>query len=161
MKTLEKHWTNTRLLKRYRTACRAHGGHVQGSATVSNKTRGCYIFGRGVTTSVGRCTFHNLIQNDFAFKMSLLLLEHTVTRKHHFWYEKTNFWDEMARISSPRRLSTIFLISVSRLFFLKGSQFCKIMEFIVFIVFTRILVENSTRKGVSSRRIEQAKHWPN
>ena len=40
MNTLKKHWKNTRLLKRYRTACRAHGGHVQGSATVSNKNAG-------------------------------------------------------------------------------------------------------------------------
>ena len=88
----------------------------------------------------------------------IMFLSHPETTK---FMEKTNFWYEIGRISSPRRLSTIFLISASRSFFLKGSQFSQIMEFIVFNDFTRILVENSTRKGVSSRRIEQGKHWPN
>ena len=31
--------------------------------------------------------------------------------------KKTNFWCEIGRMSSPKRLSTIFLISASRLFF--------------------------------------------
>ena len=83
-----------------------------------------------------RYNFSVLVQNRYFQRFSpvnslvlIMFLSHPETTK---FIGKTNFWYESGRISSPRRLSTIFLISASRLFFLKGSQLCQIMEFIVF-----------------------------
>ena len=83
-----------------------------------------------------RYNFSVLLQNRHFQRFSpvnslvlIMFLSHPETTK---FMEKTNFWYKIGRISSPRRLSTIFLISASRLFFLKGSRLSQIMEFIVF-----------------------------
>ena len=68
----------------------------------------------------------------------------------------------MGRISLPRRLSTIFVDQRLALVLFKRDPVLPnhgIHRF--FVDFIWIMVEISTRKGISSRRIEQGSNWPN
>ena len=77
----------------------------------------------GTHSECTRYNFSVLLQNWHFQRFSpvnclvlIMFLSHPETTK---FIEKTNFWYERGRVSSPRRLSTIFLISASRLFFWK------------------------------------------